>query len=226
MPIAIAHRGDPLHERENTMAAFRAAVRAGADMVELDLQRCRDGEIVVLHDPTLQRLWGIERSVAELDAAALRAIGEPGRGIPALREVLEEIALPLMIDFTSSDVVEGALGVVRDARAMERALFVTGNVPALRILRALAPEARVGLTWTQAEPPSARLLEELDAEYWNPAFFLVTPDWVEEMHGRGRRVSTWTVDEPQDMGRMVAAGVDAIVSNRIVELRRLVSAAP
>jgi glycerophosphoryl diester phosphodiesterase len=56
VPIAIAHRGDPIAERENTLPAFEAAVLAGADMVELDLRRTADGEIVVLHDATLSRL--------------------------------------------------------------------------------------------------------------------------------------------------------------------------
>ncbi len=224
VPIAIAHRGDPVLQRENTMAAFRSAMAAGADMVELDLQRCGDGEIIVLHDATLSRLWGVERAVADLDLAQVRAIGQPGSGIPTLREVLEEVALPLMVDFTAQEVVGEAVRVVRERRAMDRALFVTGNVPALRSLRAIAPEARIGVTWGAPELPAAALLDELRAEYWNPAFVLVSPERVKAMHALGRRVSTWTVDDPGDMARMVAAGVDAIVSNRIAELRRVLSA--
>ncbi|MGH9046227.1 MAG: glycerophosphodiester phosphodiesterase, partial [Acidimicrobiales bacterium] len=54
VPLAIAHRGDPINERENTLGAFEAAVKAGADMVEIDLQRTRDGHVVVLHDASLE----------------------------------------------------------------------------------------------------------------------------------------------------------------------------
>ena len=222
MPLAIAHRGDPIAQRENTLPAFVAAVRQGADMIELDLRQTRDGEIVVLHDPTLTRLWGLERKVADMELDALRELGSGGERIPTFREVLQHIEVPVMVDMNST-VVAGALFEARRADAMARALFVTGDVPALRQLRALAPDARIGLTWVQRELPAPTLLRELGAEYWNPMFRLVTPQRVAEMHGLGLKVSTWTVDKPRRMTRVIAAGVDAIVSNRIADLVRLLS---
>jgi glycerophosphoryl diester phosphodiesterase len=206
-------------ERENTLPAFTSAVREGADMVELDLRRTSDGEIVVLHDATLARLWGDGRNVADLDLAAVREIGRGQTRIPTFREVLHHIDVPLMVDL-NAETVEGALHEVRQAAAMARALFVTGDVAALRHLRELAPDARIGLTWVEREPPPPTLLQELGAEYWNPAFTLVTADRVAEVHGMGLKVSTWTVDKPRHMARVVAAGVDAVVSNRIRQLRR------
>jgi glycerophosphoryl diester phosphodiesterase len=62
------------------------------------------------------------------------------------------------------------------------------------------------------------LLEELGAEFWNPMFALVTPEGVASVHDAGLKVSTWTVDDPQEMARVVGAGVDAVVSNRIAQL--------
>ena len=81
---AIAHRGDPVRERENTLPAFASASAMGADWVELDLRRTRDGEIVVLHDQTLGRLWGIEASVGDLDWPVVAHIGEGSVRIPSL----------------------------------------------------------------------------------------------------------------------------------------------
>jgi glycerophosphoryl diester phosphodiesterase len=222
VPLAIAHRGDPVVERENTLPAFTAAVREGADMVELDLRRTRDGEIVVLHDATLTRLWGDERKVADLDLAAVRGIGRGHARIPTFGEVLNDIDIPLMVDL-NAPTVEGALYEVRRAAATARALFVTGDVGALRHLRDLAPDARIGLTWVKQEPPPSTLLKELGAEFWNPMFTLITPDRVAEVHDMGLQVSTWTVDKRRHMARVVAAGVDAIVSNRIRQLRRHLS---
>ena len=215
---AIAHRGDPLHERENTLPAFTAAVALGADMVELDLRRTRDDEIVVLHDENLQRLWGVDASVGDLDLAQVQGIGDGDLRIPTLREVLRAVPLPLMVDFTRREVVPGGLAAVQAAGALERSLFVTGNVEALRLLRALSAEARIGLTWLDGAAPPLPLLEELQAEYWNPMFGLVTPEGVASVHAAGLQVSTWTVDDPRDMTRMVEAGVDAVVSNRVEEL--------
>jgi glycerophosphoryl diester phosphodiesterase len=221
--IAIAHRGDPVAQRENTLAAFGAAIAQGAAMLELDLRRSRDGHIVVLHDPTLERLWGLDAAIADLDLAEVRQLGQGDERIPTLAELLAAFDIPLMVDFTGPEVVEGALADVRQAHAVERALFVSGHVPALRQLRALGPEVRIGLTWVKPEPPHPALLDELDAEYWNPMFRLVTPTAVAAVHERGRLVSCWTVDETRHMERVAAAGVDAIVSNRIGDLRRFLS---
>ena len=132
MTLAIAHRGDPIDARENTLPAFASAMRKGADMVELDLRVTRDGEIVVLHDPSLSRLWGVERNVRDLDLAEVQKIGRGDVRIPTLRQVLHHVGIPLMLDLTGSDVVEGALRVVREAGAMARSLFVGGNLGALR----------------------------------------------------------------------------------------------
>ncbi len=213
--LAIAHRGEPVGHRENTLPAFAAAAAAGADMVEIDLRRTRDGAIVVLHDQTLDRLWGLHASVGDLDLADVVGLGEGDVRIPTLAAVLDAVELPMMVDFTRREVVPGGLEAVRAAGALGRSLFVTGNVAALRQLRALSPEARIGLTWVDGPEPPLALLDELGAEFWNPMFGFVSAAAVARVHEAGRLVSTWTVDDPEDMARMVEAGVDAVVSNRI-----------
>ena len=218
--LSIAHRGEPVGHRENTLPAFAAALALGADMVELDLRRTRDGVIVALHDQTLERLWGVDASVADLDWSEVAALGSGEERIPTLDETLAAVPCELMIDFTRREVVPGALAAVETAGALGRSLFVTGNVPALRLLRSLSVEVRLGLTWTESTSPPLDLLSELGAEFWNPIFSVVTPAGVAAVRASGRRVSTWTVDEEEDMARMVAAGVEAVVSNRIGSLVR------
>ena len=213
--VAIAHRGEPVGHRENTLPAFAAAASLGADMVEIDLRRTRDGAIVVLHDQTLERLWGLEASVGDVDLAEVLALGEGDVRIPTLTDVLAAVALPMMVDFTRREVVAGGLQAVRTAGALNRCLFVTGNVAALQQLRAASAEVRIGLTWLDGPEPPLALLRELGTEYWNPWFGLLTPEGVDAVHEDGRRVSTWTVDTPEDMTSVLEAGADAVVSNRI-----------
>jgi glycerophosphoryl diester phosphodiesterase len=215
---AIAHRGEPVGHRENTLPGFAAAVALGADMVEIDLRRTRDGAIVVLHDQTLERLWGRAVSVADVDLAEVAALGEGDVRIPTLSAVLDAVALPLMVDFTRRDVVAGGLQAVHAAGALGRCLFVTGNVAALQQLRDQSAEARLGLTWVEDPEPPLALLRDLGAEYWNPMSELVTPEGVRAVHDAGLAVSTWTVDTPKEMKRVLRAGVDAVVSNRIAAL--------
>jgi glycerophosphoryl diester phosphodiesterase len=101
---------------------------------------------------------------------------------------------------------------------------VTGNVPALRQLRSLSGEARIGLTWTDGETPPLALLEELRAEYWNPWFGMLTEAGAAAVHEAGRLVSCWTVDEAADMERVDAWGADAVVSNQVRALVQYVAA--
>jgi glycerophosphoryl diester phosphodiesterase len=210
--------------RENTLGAFASAVDLGADMIELDLRRTGDGTVVVLHDQTLTRLWGLDASVGDLSAAEVAALGARDLRIPTLRAVLDAVALPLMVDFTRREVVPGALADVEDAGALGRSLFVTGNVPALRMLRGLSGSARLGLTWVEGGEPPLALLDELDAEYWNPMHIFVTAAGVSAVHEAGRKVSTWTVDTAEEMARLVACSVDAIVSNEVATLVESLSA--
>jgi glycerophosphoryl diester phosphodiesterase len=215
---AIAHRGEPVGHRENTLPAFAAAAAAGADMIEIDLRRTRDGAIVVLHDQTLDRLWGRAASVGDVDLAEVAVLGEGDVRIPTLAAVLDAVALPLMVDFTRREVVPGGLAAVQAAGALERCLFVTGNVAALHQLRSRSAAARIGLTWVDGPEPPLALLDDLAAEHWNPMSALVTPEGVTAVHNAGRLVSTWTVDSPEEMTRVLEAGVDAVVSNRIAAL--------
>ena len=104
-------------------------------------------------------------------------------------------------------------------------LFSGGNVEGHRRIRELAPAARIALTWTDRDPPPAALLEELCVEYFNPPWERVDEEIVAAMHGRGYKVSTWTVDDPLEMRRVVDCGVDAVVTNRIRELVALLAEA-
>ena len=226
MPLALAHRGDWSGCPENTLAAFQAAERAGADMVELDVRRTVDGAAAVLHDPTLERVWGSPGVVAAATLEELRGLRSGEHGISTLEDALEAITVPVMVDYTLADVVEPALAAVEAAGALDRALFSGGNLAGHRRLRALAPEARIAWTWTDAKPPPHELLDELAVEYFNPPHELVDADVVDAMHERGLKVSTWTVDDPAEMRRVVDLGVDAVITNRIAALVALLAEAP
>jgi glycerophosphoryl diester phosphodiesterase len=104
-------------------------------------------------------------------------------------------------------------------------LFSGGNIDGHRRVRALAPAARLALTWTAPEPPPASLLESLAVEYFNPPSEHVDAQRVAAMRGRGYKVSTWTVDEPREMRRVVDCGVDAVVTNRVHALVSLLAEA-
>ena len=215
--LAIAHRGDPVAERENTLPAFAAAVAAGAEMIELDVRRTTDGAAVVVHDPTLDRLWGVAKRVADLTAGEVR-----GLGIPDLAEALAAIPedVQVMVDFEERGVAEPALAAVLEVDALDRCLFSGACYDGHRAIRAAAPRARIAVTWTSEQPCPDGLLDDLDAEYWNPNGNLLARhrEQVERMHARGTLVSVWTIDQRADMQFFLDLGVDAVITNRIADL--------
>jgi glycerophosphoryl diester phosphodiesterase len=215
--LAVAHRGDPIGERENTLAAFSAAVAAGADMIELDVRCTADGEAVVVHDPTLERIWGDVSRVADLTADDVRA-----RGIPDLAQALAAIPehVQVMVDYDDQAAAEPALRAVVTADALERCLFSGDCHDGHRAIRRRAAGARIAVTWTSDAPCPDALLDELDAEYWNPNGIALgrNPEQIERMHARGTLVSVWTIDRREDMQLFLELGVDALITNRVAAL--------
>jgi glycerophosphoryl diester phosphodiesterase len=223
--IAIAHRGDPVNHRENTLEAFTAAVALGAEMVELDCKLTSNGHVVVLHDRTLHRLWAVERPVASLTWEEVSAVRRDGYRIPDLAEVLDAVALPIMVDVPDAEVLEASFAVVEAAGAVDRCIFA-GETGALVRLRKISPVARVALSWDKRRLPSAELLLNTRPEWFNPHWRLANRAVVERMHAGGLGVSVWTVDRPWQMRRMLAAGVDAVITNRAERLIAVRQAQP
>jgi glycerophosphoryl diester phosphodiesterase len=216
--LAVAHRGDPVAQRENTIPAFEAAVAAGADMVELDVWPSADGVAAVLHDETLDRLWNVPRRVGELTIAELNELG-----IPSLAEALDAIPVQVMVDYKDASAVDPALEAIRAADALDRCVFAGENFAGHRRIRALHADARIALTWNWPDRDPEPLLDELGAEFFNPDGRVLgeNPAFLDRMRERGTAVSVWTLDERRHLEWALGLGVDAVITNRIHDLLEL-----
>ncbi|TNC28162.1 glycerophosphodiester phosphodiesterase [Amycolatopsis alkalitolerans] len=215
--LAIAHRGDPHGHRENTVPAVLAALEQGADLVEIDLALTRDGTVVLLHDRTLTRLWARDVPVADADFAELRRNRHGRYEIPGFEQVMRLLVAGdggLMADLPVPAAAEPTAEIVARYDAFDRTVFA-GHLDSLRRVRKRWPEARIALSWNEPELPAAELLAELKPEFFNPQWTLLTREVVERMHELALRVSTWTVDSPSNMARMLEMGVDAVITNRL-----------
>jgi glycerophosphoryl diester phosphodiesterase len=224
--VVVGHRGDPYQARENTLASFRAAIAAGSDAVELDVRTTRDGVPVVLHDPTLRRLWGHDRPVAALTG---REVAELTSGwVPTLAEALAVTApVRTLIDLPepSAATVRAAVAAVRRAGAAGR-VYYCGDPAALRAVRALEESAEIALTWKRACRPRASLLAELRPRWLNYSFGLIDQETVARARAGGYRISAWTADSRPVMRRLLRLGVDSITTNRPLVLRGLLARRP
>jgi glycerophosphoryl diester phosphodiesterase len=232
-PWIIAHRGASADAPENTLAAFRLAREQGADGIELDVQRCRSGEVVVFHDHDLQRLAARTGRVAELDWGELSQADVRGERIPRLEDALAAIGSELLIN-VELKTASGWAQRVRDdglaravaallARSDARVLVSSFDPLLLARFRAAAPTVPTGLLFSanQSVPlrrgwaawlvrptalhPQAQLVDAVALAHWR---------------ARGFAVHTWTVDDPAELRALAALGVDAVITNRPALARR------
>ncbi|MET8754026.1 glycerophosphodiester phosphodiesterase [Streptomyces sp. NPDC004667] len=212
---AVGHRGDPYRVRENTLASVRSAFARGADAVEVDVRLTRDGVPVLLHDETLQRLWGHDLRLDEVTAAQLKelALG----GIPTLREALTTAGSGrLMLDLpgATAETVRTVVGLVRECGARERTYYCAGPDTMLAV-RAADPGAEIALTWTTLSPPRRVLIDAVAPRWLNYRFGLLDRELTDALHRDGLLVSAWTADTKRSMRALAAAGVDSITTNRV-----------
>ncbi|MCM2578887.1 glycerophosphodiester phosphodiesterase [Streptomyces sp. MTZ3.1] len=220
----MAHRGDPYRHRENTLPSLRSALREGADAVEIDVRLTRDGRPVLLHDATLKRLWGHDRALAEVAADELSALTDGG--VPALAEALDVLlrasaSARILVDLPNPAAARAVVAEVRAAGAAERTYYCGGTRSALAV-RAAAPDAEIALSWTTVAGPRPALLDDVRPRWLNLRFGLADEELVTAAHARGLLVSAWTADTRRTMERLLCHGVDALTTNRIGVLRRVV----
>jgi glycerophosphoryl diester phosphodiesterase len=230
--LNIAHRGASGRFPENTLTAFRAAIEAGADMCELDVQSTRDGAVVVMHDDTLDRTTDGHGALSALTLAEAKALNIvngrdrtlTGEHAPTLDEVfaLTRGRCALNIELKGEGVEAAVCRSVRDNGELEKSMVSSFDWSALERARAIEPEIRIGVLAERGRTRMLAAAAELKAFAINPRFGLVDAALCAEAHRRGLQVYVWTVDDAQAMRSLLDCGVDGIMTNYPERLRALI----
>ena len=218
MTKSIAHRGDWTLHPENTMESFIDAGKNGADMIELDVKVTKDGHAVVLHDHTLNLIWGDPRKIIDMTLDEIQNIKLGSYYIPLFEEVINNIDVPFMVDFDEPKAVESMVEVLKKQKSLERFLVVTGDIESLAKVKELIPQVEIGLTWISPLLPDDNLIRKLKIKYFNPNHLLLNNNVIEHMRQRGLNISCWTVDDASHMKSMIDLNVDYIVTNKLSSL--------
>lgn len=239
MPLVIAHRGASAYAPENTMPAFALALQQGADMIELDVQRSADGVLVVFHDETTERWDGRKRPVTALSMAELQALPIGDARIATLAEVCafaREHALRLNVELKGLGIGAQVAQLLRAERVEELTLISSFSPVALGEIAAASPQlARGYLMGTYSYRPDVRFreswpfgaLRRSGAVAWHPAYQMPLLDWVlPRVRQAGYRVNVWTVDDIAMMRRLIALGVDGIITDTPDVLRAVLREQP
>jgi glycerophosphoryl diester phosphodiesterase len=220
----IAHRGASNAYRENTLEAFRGAAALGADAVESDVRRTADGVPVIHHDAAVPGLGPI------VSATAGR-LPRLAPWVPTLEEALGACAgmwvdvevknSPGDPDWDPSDaLIEEVVASLESAGRVATALLSSFNAPTLARARALAPGLPTGWLIGRHVPPKVAVREAVEAGHrallpHAPALAGPSgPAAIEAAHEAGLMLVCWTLDGPDEVRRLAAAGIDAVITNR------------
>lgn len=234
-PLVVAHRGyhRPDGPHENSIGAFQAAIDVGADVLELDIRRLADGQLVVFHDPELSD----GRTLAELTYAELPLLPD-GQRIPLLAEVADlarrsgaKLAAELKESGYERQVVTELAGRVPMAQ-VELISFNRGSISEVEsidpsiVTGLLEPRLPAWLRNSAVYPAALWVMDKLDwhpslsaaakvgADYVTVEYRMASEKFISEAHERGFKVNAWTVNDPVRMAELTNDGVDAIVTDR------------
>jgi glycerophosphoryl diester phosphodiesterase len=238
----IAHRGASGHAPENTMAAFRRAVELGARFIETDLQITRDARVVAIHDSTLDRTTSGKGQVHLLALDEIRALDAgawfhrdgasfAGERVPTLGEILDfakeqDVIFYLEIKSGPAWGVEHAVvAALRDRSATARVVILSFDPAALDAVRRLDSTMMTGFL---CEHPSGDfdLVERTvraGARQLVARGDLITPEVVDKAHHAGLQVVAWTINEAEQMRRLIAIPVDGVITDypdRLLQILR------
>ncbi len=230
-PILFAHRGACAHAPENTLESFQLAFEQGTDAVELDAKLSADGEVVVIHDATVDRTTNGQGRVSNLKLADLRQLDAGsffsgkyrGAKIPTLNEVFEAVGKKGMINVELTnyyagrdDLAEKVCALVKKHGLQDRIIFSSFFGYNLKKTAQLLPEVPRGLlaldgwkgTW-------ARSFGFMFGDYQalHPCIRDVNPQQVQRAHRLKRRVHVWTANAVEDIVRLRDWGVDGIFTD-------------
>ena len=236
-PWIIGHRGFPAEYPENTLAAFQAAVAAGAIMIELDVMLSRDRKLVVIHDDTLERTTNGHGAVADfrlkelkqLDAGSWYHPRFADQQLPTLSEVLDLVnnRAYLNIEIKSNayeshhpdDAIEThVVELLRQKNLVGSSMISSFSANVLEQV-ALLPDAPViaFISETAANDSTLEMCTRLNIFSWHPDHVIVTRSQIQKMHAAGIKVFPYDVDMLEDYLKVSDMGADGVITDNPVQ---------
>ncbi|MDQ0112297.1 glycerophosphoryl diester phosphodiesterase [Paenibacillus harenae] len=228
-PINFAHRGASAYCPENTMAAFAKALALGATGIETDVQRTRDGKIVLIHDESLARTAGLNQfvkdtdydEVAKLDAGSWFDPEFGTEQVPLLEQLLElvkntDTIVNLELKngvFLYEGMEQQVIDKVQAYGLSERIIISSFNHYSLALCKQLAPEIRTGILYMEGLYEPWAYAKTLQASALHANKHAILPEWVEGAALNGIAYHPWTVNDPAEMVSLVDAGVAGIITD-------------
>ena len=235
---AIAHRGFSKAAPENTLAAYRKAIELRPDFMECDVRRTKDGQLIVIHDKTVDRTTNGKGLVADMTMAELRQLDAgswvgpefAGEKLPTFEEVLDlaKGQTVLVIEIKEAGTEDLVVEMIRSREMSGEVMLCSFHYKVGVRMPALDPQIPFSPIIHIPEPAgpeeAVRLADEaaaVNGAIWAVNYQAITPALVDATHSANMLLEAWTVDDEADMRRLVDLGVDVIGSNDVGLLIRV-----
>ncbi|WNI19254.1 glycerophosphodiester phosphodiesterase [Actinacidiphila sp. ITFR-21] len=212
--LTVGHRGVAGVEPENTLRSFRRAERAGHDQVELDLHLSKDGALIVMHDPDVDRTTDGTGLVRELTLDEIRGLDAGlGERVPVFEEVLEAVSRPIQAEIKDVAAARVLAGVLSERGATGRVSVLSFHDEALAEIHRLLPEVRTVLVAEKPGPDIVPRAQAVGARLVSLDLRRLDLDTVRRCHEAGIKVMAWTVNTAQDWALVRALGLDGAATD-------------
>ncbi|MGP3668203.1 MAG: glycerophosphodiester phosphodiesterase family protein [Candidatus Bathyarchaeota archaeon] len=215
--LIIAHRGASAYEPENSLKAVETAIKLKADMVEVDVRKSKDGELIVIHDEFVDRVSDGKGFVKNLTLNRLKRLNLAlGEKIPTLKEVLNAVKgrVKLVIEVKSEGLERKIVKLLEKERIVEDVIMVSFNHQIIRSVKTLNKKITCGIIFKckPLNPSQQALNAKAEAVFQHYSY--ASKDFVENLHKDGLKVYAWTVNNVDDGKILIKNGVDGIVTDK------------
>lgn len=214
--IVIAHRGGAELFFENTITAFKKAQELGVDAIECDVHLTKDGHLVILHDPDLNRVAGIDREITDMTLEEVSGVKlEGGEHIPTLEQALSEVSVPLIVELKSRSTLQEMLRLFTEhPEYLEKVIVISFDHRPLLMLKEQFPKLMTGALIAGYPVDPVSVARSCKTDMLSLYYEGLGKEYVDLCHASGIKISVWTPNAEKDIEDMIAAGVDAIASDR------------
>ncbi len=218
----IGHRGAPYEAPENTLSSYEKALARKLNSVECDVHLSKDNELIVIHDPTLDRTVNTSGFVKDYTLAELRCFDVKGGGkISTLQEIYEVVKekAVLCIELKVQGLEQKILDFAKQNNAEDNLVLISFFHQMLKNIKSANPKLTTGVLFAYEPIYSSELGKSAQADYILPEKDFCTESMIKEAHFNNLKVFPWVIDDKSEAELLLSYGVDGIVTNDVRRIR-------
>jgi len=224
-PKVLGHRGCAGLEPENTIRAFKRAIDLGVDLIEFDVRMTKDKKLVIIHDEKLDRTTNGQGFVRDFNFEEIRKF-DAGKGekIPSLEGTLDFLKNQeptIVIEIKEPETTEKILKIINREKIKDKVIIVSFWLETLKKIKEINPKIKTAALFRKEVKNIIPLIKKIKADGLGLEYHSIDKEIVKDCHKENLEINAWTVNEIEDIERMIKLGVDIISSNypnRVLEI--------